>query len=124
MIEMADVAQELAAIEKMTARELRTKYAQLFGEESRSGNRQWLARRCAWRVQTLAEGDTIPMPFKTSNLSARNLRLCNSLVLCPSDIKKKGPSSCFVHPAPSRPCPPPAPKRGDRKASRGEPEAK
>ena len=41
----------------MTAGELRKKYAELFGDESRSKNRQWLKRRCAWRVQALAEGD-------------------------------------------------------------------
>ena len=57
MIAMTDVAKSLALIEKMTAGELRKKYAELFGDESRSGNRQWLKRRCAWRVQALAEGD-------------------------------------------------------------------
>lgn len=57
MIAETTIAKELAAIERMTARELRTKYAELFGEESRSRNRQWLLRRCAWRVQAMAEGD-------------------------------------------------------------------
>ena len=52
-----NVARDLAAIEKMTVKQLRAKYAKLFGDESRSGNRQWLLRRCAWRVQALAEGD-------------------------------------------------------------------
>jgi hypothetical protein len=51
------VARHLAAIEKMTAMQLRAKYAELFGDESRSKNRQWLLRRCAWRIQALAEGD-------------------------------------------------------------------
>ena len=48
---------ELAALERMSARQLRDKYRELFGDESRSGNRQWLCRRCAWRLQALAEGD-------------------------------------------------------------------
>jgi hypothetical protein len=47
---------ELAALRRMTAAELRAKYEELFGERSRSGNRDWLFRRCAWRVQALAEG--------------------------------------------------------------------
>ena len=70
MVAGTDITKELAAIEKMTARELRAKYAELFGEESRSGNRQWLLRRCAWRVQALAEGD----------LSARARRRARELV--------------------------------------------
>ena len=51
-----NVSADLAALKKMTAKELREEYRKLFGEESRSGNRQWLFRRCAWRLQSLAEG--------------------------------------------------------------------
>ena len=50
------IDKELAALRRMTAGELRAKYEELFGERSRSGNRDWLFRRCAWRVQALAEG--------------------------------------------------------------------
>ena len=48
---------ELAALERMTATELRDKYVHLFGEPAASGNRAWLARRVGWRMQALAEGD-------------------------------------------------------------------
>lgn len=51
-----NIDRELAALRRMTAGELRAKYEELFGEQSRSGNRDWLFRRCAWRVQALAEG--------------------------------------------------------------------
>ena len=47
----------LAELERMTGTELRRRYAEVFGEESRSGNRQWLIRRIAWRAQALEEGD-------------------------------------------------------------------
>jgi len=50
------VEKELAALEKMTTGELRARYRDLFGDEARSWNRRWLFRRCAWRVQALAEG--------------------------------------------------------------------
>ena len=56
MNEAIDIEAELAAMHQMTAKQLRAKYAELFGEQWRSGNRQWLLRRCAWRVQSLAEG--------------------------------------------------------------------
>ena len=52
-----NIAKAIAQMEKMTAGELRREYAELFGEESRSGNRRWLFRRCAWRLQALAEGE-------------------------------------------------------------------
>ncbi len=50
------VARELAALQTLTPAELRERYADLYGEASRSGNKQWLLRRCAWRIQADAEG--------------------------------------------------------------------
>jgi hypothetical protein len=51
------VAKEMAALEAMTVIELRAKYAQVFGEETRVGNKAWLVKRIIWRLQALAEGD-------------------------------------------------------------------
>jgi hypothetical protein len=51
------LAKELAALERMTAAELRDRYAAVLGEPAASGNRAWLARRVGWRMQVLAEGD-------------------------------------------------------------------
>jgi len=36
---------------------LRKRYRELFGEESKSSNKQFLFRRLAWRLQANAEGD-------------------------------------------------------------------
>ena len=46
----------IASIEDMSPSELRDRYRALFGEETRSGNRQWLIRRIAWREQAVREG--------------------------------------------------------------------
>jgi hypothetical protein len=51
------LAKELAALDRMTAAELRDRYAAVFGEPAATGNRAWLARRVGWRLQALAEGD-------------------------------------------------------------------
>ncbi|MCL4488398.1 MAG: DUF2924 domain-containing protein [Chloroflexi bacterium] len=51
-----DIAQQIAQLGHMTVPQLRKKYAEVFGEESRSNNRQFLYRRIAWRIQALAEG--------------------------------------------------------------------
>ena len=52
-----NVNEEIAALRGMTVKQLRQRHIELFGEPTRSANRQWLFRRMAWRVQALAEGD-------------------------------------------------------------------
>ena len=47
---------ELAALRRMTPGGLRGKYLEVFGEPSRSGNKDYLFKRIAWRLQSLAEG--------------------------------------------------------------------
>ncbi|HLN28672.1 MAG TPA: DUF2924 domain-containing protein [Gemmataceae bacterium] len=48
---------ELAALLRLTVGQLRRKFAEVFGEETRSGNKAWLVKRVAWRLQAQAEGD-------------------------------------------------------------------
>ena len=52
-----NIAAEVAKLERMTSRELRDKYAEVFDDESRSGHKRWLIKRIAWRLQAKAEGD-------------------------------------------------------------------
>jgi hypothetical protein len=52
-----NVGKEVAALEAMTVAELRVRYAEVFGEETRVGNKPWLVKRVIWRLQALAEGD-------------------------------------------------------------------
>ncbi len=40
-----------------TVTQLKVKYRELFGDESRSNHKQFLVRRVAWRLQAIAEGD-------------------------------------------------------------------
>src|SRR5262249_6006729 len=53
----APLADELATLGQLPVSRLRARYAELFGEETRVGNKLWLIRRIAWRLQALAEGD-------------------------------------------------------------------
>jgi hypothetical protein len=50
------VEQRLAALAFMGPAALREQYRALFGEAARTGNRQFLYKRVAWRIQSLAEG--------------------------------------------------------------------
>src|SRR5262249_54530334 len=51
------VGAEIAALPQLAIQDLRTRYAEVFGEGTRSGNRAWLIKRLAWRLQALAECD-------------------------------------------------------------------
>jgi Protein of unknown function (DUF2924) len=51
-----NVGMEVAALQRMTVKELRGKYADLFGEDTPANNKGWLIKRIAWRLQALAEG--------------------------------------------------------------------
>jgi hypothetical protein len=52
-----NIAKEVATLEAMNVAELRVRYSEVFGEETRVGHKTWLVRRIAWRLQALAEGD-------------------------------------------------------------------
>ena len=52
-----NVAKEVAALGRMTVSELRSKHVEAFGEPTRTGNRDYLVKRIAWRLQANAHGD-------------------------------------------------------------------
>jgi len=51
-----NVGKEVAALQRMTVKQLRVRYAEVFGDETRTGNKAWLVKRIAWRLQAMAEG--------------------------------------------------------------------
>jgi len=51
-----NVQSEVAALRQMTPAQLRDKYMAVFGEPTRTGNKDFLYKRLAWRLQSLAEG--------------------------------------------------------------------
>ena len=83
-----DMNKAIAALRRMTAGELRGKYMELFGEESRSGNRDWLFRRCAWRVQALAEGGLSERARQRAQALARE-----------ADLRLRPPKDMMMSPA-------------------------
>ena len=51
-----NVGQEVAALARMTVKQLKQKYAEVFGEDTNGNNKAWLVKRIAWRLQARAEG--------------------------------------------------------------------
>ena len=86
----ANLADELATLGQLTISRLRARYAELFGEETRVGNKLWLVRRIAWRLQALAEGD----------LSQRARQRAAELTH-DADLRLSPPRSALTTPAPA-----------------------
>jgi len=51
------VAARIDALHEMTVKELRRRWAEVFGEEAPNGHKKYLLKRLAWRIQANAEGD-------------------------------------------------------------------
>jgi len=51
-----NVGKHIAALKRMTVTELRAKHLEVFGEPTRSGHKDYLVKRIAWRIQANAEG--------------------------------------------------------------------
>ena len=82
-----NVGKELSALRRMPVAQLRTKYAEVFGDETRTGNKDWLVKRIIWRLQALAEGDL------SERARQRALELAND-----ADVRRGPPAS--PHPTP------------------------
>ena len=77
----ADMQKEIAALRQMTVKELRLRHVELFGEENRSANHQYLFRRIAWRLQALAESDLSERARRWVQELARNADLGTTVSL-------------------------------------------
>lgn len=86
-----NVGKEVAALQRMTVRELRTRYAEVFGEETRAGNKAWLVKRIAWRLQSLSEGDL------SERARQRAAELAND-----ADVRLSPPKTKPASPAPAK----------------------
>jgi len=96
-----NVAKEMAALEVMKVAELRGKYAQIFGEETRVGNKAWLVKRVIWRLQALAEGDLSERARRRAAELAQDadLRLSppRQKQTAPASVQKNGKASALAN---------------------------
>ncbi|HEV3256829.1 MAG TPA: DUF2924 domain-containing protein [Gemmataceae bacterium] len=88
------LAHELTALRQLTVAGLRARYGELFGEETHVGNKLWLIRRIAWRLQALAEGDLSQRARQRAAELARD-----------ADVRLSPPRSALLVPAPAPPTP-------------------
>jgi hypothetical protein len=55
-VETSEVQREIGRVDDMTVQQLRERYREVFDEDTRSRNRQYLIKKIKWRIQELAEG--------------------------------------------------------------------
>jgi hypothetical protein len=97
-----NVGREVAALGRMTVKELRVRYAEVFGEETPANNKAWLIKRVAWRLQARAEGD----------LSERARRRAEELA-DDADLRLSPPRPRATEPAAERTATGTLPRAGD-----------
>ncbi len=94
-----NIAKELAVLQKMTVKPLQARYAEVFGEATRSHHKAWLIKRIAWRLQALAEGDL----SERARRKAAELANDADLRLSPPRTKALAPAAATSHTAPFKP---------------------
>ena len=50
-----NIGKQIAALKRMTVTELRQKHLEAFGEPTHSGNKDYLVKRIAWRLQSWSD---------------------------------------------------------------------
>ena len=54
---MTRIEREVSKLQRLPVPKLRERYAEAFGEATRTANKAWLVKRIAWRLQAMEEGD-------------------------------------------------------------------
>jgi hypothetical protein len=69
------IVAQITRLHCMTVAELRARYTEVFGEEPRSRNKDYLWKRVAYRIQELAEGGITDRAKKRAEELARDIDL-------------------------------------------------
>lgn len=92
------IEQQMDALTRMTVPRLRERYREVFGEDTASGNRQWLVRRIAWRIQALALGGLSERAMARAAELARDadfrLRPPKGPMSAPEGVRAREPRPC------------------------------
>lgn len=92
-----DIDKVVAELSRMSVRDLRQRYAEVFGEPPRSFNKPHLVKRIAWRVQALREGDLSERARRRARELANDadLRITPPHVVASVDVAEKTVEATF-----------------------------
>jgi len=83
-----EIREEIEALRNLTTAQLKEKYREVFGEETRSNHKQFLFRRIAWRIQANAWGGL------SERARRRALEIAND-----ADLRIRAPKNFLREPA-------------------------
>lgn len=86
----SEIGEQIEGLRRMTTAQLKTRWAEVFGEPTKSNHRTYLIKRIAWRIQALAEGGL------SERARSRALELAND-----ADIRVRPPVDAWPGAVPS-----------------------
>jgi len=89
-----DIEREVAALQRMSTGQLCERYAELFGEPTRTRHRTYLVRKIAWKLQALIEGDLSERARRRAEELARGTEL---RVMPPKSAEATRPPAVVTH---------------------------
>ena len=90
-----DIEKEVAALQQMSTGQLCQRYAELFGEPTRTRHRTYLVRKIAWKLQSLLEGGLSERARRRAEELARG----TELRVMPPKSAEATPAAAVVTPA-------------------------
>lgn len=98
---------QIAKLQRMSVAELQAEWFRLYGEPTRSRNRQFLFRRLAWRVQELAYGGLSNASKQRIDALALEefVRIRTPAVAAPAGVSERYGQRSHVYRDPCRPIP-------------------
>ena len=96
-----NLTHDLAALRRLTPRELCARYAEAFGEQPSTKNRGWLLKRLAQRLQSLAQGDLLSQRPPTRRRTGQRRR--PGATTCPDPRADLLPARAATTAPPPRP---------------------
>src|SRR5207302_417161 len=107
-VETSEVQREIGRVDDMTVQQLRDRYREVFDEDTRSRNRQYLIKKIKWRIQELAEGGLSELARRKIAELSRNAPIRRRLLaLVPSadtpvaaPAPEQAPAASLIAPAP------------------------
>lgn len=84
-----NINKEIVRLKRLTVTELRKEHVKVFGEQTRSGHKEYLIKRIVWRIQANAEGDL------TTRAKRRAEDLANDSSLRTHAPRTKTDDDCF-----------------------------
>jgi hypothetical protein len=103
-VETSEVRKELGRVDDMTVQQLRDRYREVFDEDTRSRNRQYLIKKIKWRIQEMAEGGLSELARRKIAELSRNAPIRRRLLaLIPSAETAPAPKPARASPIVSAP---------------------